>query len=264
MGVWLIVRPIFPTFQVSSPIFSTTLQTWLRLPHPSITRLPNVCAHIPLTLWVSTSYVAPMVISTQGPMMQFVTLLSPLCEMSISMWDENNYMCFFQPHSIFPIDESALCSIRWNSHFSWCCHSWPNLCRSTSLILHNSKNCYLWCSSSQRKELPWSTPHRPICPFNNWSIWMFKQIGQYVLTWLCQYYFEHNRAKRPSSFYLSYFSLSKNFNYITKDASILHLKLGSSNKPSYFSTSTPLEHTSHRQNWPITSDWLLKWRIFDI
>ncbi len=31
--------------------------------------------------------------------MQFVTPLLPLHEMLTSMWDENNYMCFLQPHS---------------------------------------------------------------------------------------------------------------------------------------------------------------------
>ncbi len=41
------------------------------------------------------------------------------------------------------------------------------------------------------------------------------------------------------------FSLSKSFNHITKDTSIFHLKLGGSCRFSYFSTSTPLGHTSH-------------------
>jgi hypothetical protein len=39
-------------------------------------------------------------------MMQFATPLLPLCEMLTSMWDENNYMCFFQPHLTTFIDES--------------------------------------------------------------------------------------------------------------------------------------------------------------
>jgi hypothetical protein len=49
----------------------------------------------------------------------------------------------------------------------------------------------------------------------------------------------------PHLFCLGYFSSSKNFNHITKDASIFHLKLGGGRRPNYFPTSTPLEHTSH-------------------
>ncbi len=49
--------------------------------------------------------------------------------------------------------------------------------------------------------------------------------------------------KKPmglSSFFLGYFFSSKNFNYITKDASILHLKSGGSNKPNYILTMSIL------------------------
>jgi hypothetical protein len=38
---------------------------------------------------------------------------------------------------------------------------------------------------------------------------------------------------------------SKNFNYIVKNVSILHLKSGNSGKPSYFPTSTPSRYTPH-------------------
>jgi hypothetical protein len=48
----------------------------------------NVCAHIPSTLWVSTSYVVLMATNILEPMMKFVTPLPPLCEMLISTWDE--------------------------------------------------------------------------------------------------------------------------------------------------------------------------------
>jgi hypothetical protein len=48
---------------------------------------------------------------------------------------------------------------RWNLHPSWCCHYWSNTSEFTSLILHNSRICYLKSSSSQKKELLWPTPH---------------------------------------------------------------------------------------------------------
>jgi hypothetical protein len=40
------------------------------------------------------------------------------------------------------------------------------------------------------------------------------------------------RARGSSLFCLGYFCLSKHFNYIAKDASILHLKLGNNDRPS--------------------------------
>jgi hypothetical protein len=46
VGAWLMAQPIFLTFKLSSPIFSTLLQTRFKLPHPSITSLPQcVCTH---------------------------------------------------------------------------------------------------------------------------------------------------------------------------------------------------------------------------
>jgi hypothetical protein len=69
VSVWLIVRPIFPSFQLSSPIFYTTFCMWFGLPHLSIVGILNVCAHIPLILWVSTFYVVLMARNALEPMM---------------------------------------------------------------------------------------------------------------------------------------------------------------------------------------------------
>jgi hypothetical protein len=41
--------------------------------------------------------------------MQFATFLSLIHKMLVSMWDENNYMHLFQPHSINFIDGLTLC-----------------------------------------------------------------------------------------------------------------------------------------------------------
>jgi len=59
--------------------------------------------------------------------------------------------------------------------------------------------------------------------------------------------------KRPEGlhlFVLVFFWL-KNFNHITKDASILHFKSGSNRKPNYLLTSKHLKHTSHHHDRPI-------------
>jgi hypothetical protein len=45
-GAWLIIRPTFPTFQLSSPSFFTMFQTWFGLPHPSIVGIFQcMCTH---------------------------------------------------------------------------------------------------------------------------------------------------------------------------------------------------------------------------
>jgi hypothetical protein len=132
------------------------------------------------------------------------------------------------------------------------------------MILHKSRICCLWCNLSQKRKLLRPTPHRSIPPSNNWNIWMFTQIGQCVLTQMWQCYLKPKRTTWPSPFCLGYFSSSKNFNYIAKNASIFHLKLGNSDRPNYFSISTPLKHTPHCHDWFTTSCWLLRWRVFDI
>jgi len=109
VGVWLILRPIFPTFQLPSLVFCTTFCKQLGLSHLSIASILDVCAHIPLTLWVSTFYVVLMVMNALKPMMQFVIPLPPLHKMLVSTWDKNNYMRFLQPHSNLFRDESTLC-----------------------------------------------------------------------------------------------------------------------------------------------------------
>jgi len=46
VNTWLTIWLISPTFQLPSPIFSTTLRTWLGLPHPSIIGISQyVCTH---------------------------------------------------------------------------------------------------------------------------------------------------------------------------------------------------------------------------
>jgi hypothetical protein len=71
---------------------------------------------------------------------------------------------------------------------------------------------------------------------------------------------ELEKAKEPSSFCLSYFSLTENLNHIAKDVNIFHLKSGGSDKPSYFATFTHSKHTSHHHNQPIASNLFLTWK----
>ncbi len=112
---------------------------------------------------------------------------------------------------------------RWHLHSSRCFHYWPNTSRFIFLILQNSKISYLRCSSSPKKKLSQPTPHWLIPPLYNWGIWLLTQTCSCVFTRLCQCHLELERARKLSSFYLGHFSLSKSFDHITKDASVLHL-----------------------------------------
>jgi len=74
-------------------------------------------------------------------------------------------------------------------------------------------------------------------------------------------------SKGPEGLFLSIlvvFLYQNIFNYVTKDANILHLKLGNSGRLSYFPSSTPSGDTPHCHDWPIIGSWLLKWKHFDI
>ncbi len=131
----------------------------LDYPIPQLQASFDVCAHIPLTLWVSTFHIMLMAMNTLKPMMQFTIPLLPLCEMLVSIKDKNNYMHFVQPHSTPFIDELTLCLPKMafapqpTLSLSTQCNGF------TSLILQNSRICCVQCSSSQGKELLQSTPH---------------------------------------------------------------------------------------------------------
>jgi hypothetical protein len=108
VGTWFITWLIFPTFWLSSPIFYTTFCTWLGLSHLSIVGIPR-CAH-PIELmgihFLRCAHNNEH-IKAHGVIHD---TFAPLHEMLVSMWDENNYMHFFQPHSTPLVNESTLCS----------------------------------------------------------------------------------------------------------------------------------------------------------
>jgi hypothetical protein len=94
VGVWFITWSVFPTFWLSSPFLSTTLRTWLGLPHPSIASIFQcVCTHPidPMGIHLLCCVHGNERIGIHDAI--YITL-SPLCEMLSSTWDENNYKCF--------------------------------------------------------------------------------------------------------------------------------------------------------------------------
>jgi len=70
---------------------------------------------------------------------------------------------------------------RWHSHPSRRCHCWPNVSIFTSSILHNSRICHLWCSSSQ--EMSYCNWH-PINQFLPLAIEIFGYLHKHVNVFL--------------------------------------------------------------------------------
>jgi hypothetical protein len=97
-------------------------------------------------------------LSWPAPLQAFILVMSPRLRLR---------------HSILFVDESTLCYQRWHSHLNQRCHCRPNANGFTSLILRNSRICYIGCSSSQRTEPLQPTPNRSNPPFSNWGIWLF-------------------------------------------------------------------------------------------
>ncbi len=142
---------------------------------------------------------------------------------------------------------------KWHLHLSQHCHCQPNANEFISSILRNPRICCLQWTQATQKKLLQPTSHWSIPPCSNWDIWMFTQTS-WCVTRFYQCHLELERAKGQSSFCLSYISLSKDFNHITKDANIFHLKLGGGRRPNYFPTSILLKHTFHHHGWPIACD----------
>jgi hypothetical protein len=115
VSVWLTSWLFFLAFQLSSSFFLESFWTWLRLPHPLITNIPQcMCTH-PINPMGIHLYIALMAINKQEPMMQFATLLLPLHENLASMWDINNNMRFLQPCSIIFVNKLTWCSRKMTS-----------------------------------------------------------------------------------------------------------------------------------------------------
>ncbi len=99
----------FPNLLIIFPSLSTTLCTQLRVTHPSITSILRcVCTH-PIDLMGIHLLCCAHGNKHIGTHDVIPTFLLSLGEMSASLWDKNNYICFLQPHSTPFINELTLC-----------------------------------------------------------------------------------------------------------------------------------------------------------
>jgi len=131
-----------------------------------------------------------------------------------------------------------------------------------SPILRNSRIYYLWCDSSQENNYcNW----HPTNQFLSLTIEIFGRLHKQanVFYMIMPMSFGAWKGQRVLFFCLGCFYLSKQFNHITKDENIFHLKSSSSNRPSYFPTFSPSKHTHITKTTYIDSR-LLTWKDFDI
>jgi uncharacterized protein (DUF2237 family) len=209
-GTWLIVRLVFSTFWLFSPMFCTTLHTWFGLPHPSIASILRcVCTHPinPMGIHLLCCALGNEHIGTHNVIHDTFVAIA---------WDVGFHVGQKQLHVLLSTTFNSSSQSphyvdqKWHSHLGQHCHCQPNASGFTSLILCNSRICYIGHNSSQGKELSQPTPHWSIPPFSNQNIWLLTQTGWCVLTRLCQCHLELEGVRKPSSFYLGHFS-SLNF-----------------------------------------------------
>jgi hypothetical protein len=109
----LIIRLIFPTFQLFSPIFSTSLWMWLGLAHPSIASLPQwVCTHPIDSMGIHLLCCAhdSECMGTHDAIHNiFVAIVR---DVGLYVGQEQLHAHFFQQCSPPLFDESTLCSLK--------------------------------------------------------------------------------------------------------------------------------------------------------
>ncbi len=178
MDVWLITWLIFPTFWLSSLVFSTTFRTWLGLPHPSTLCIPQcVCTHAINLMDIHLLCCAHGIELTGAHDVIHDTFAAIVQDANFHVGQEQLHLFFSIWHDIqFLLLTNWHCvHQRGHLHLNQHCHCQPNASGFISLILWNSNFCCLWCSSSQGKKLLQLTPHWSILPFNNWGIWLLTQ-----------------------------------------------------------------------------------------
>jgi hypothetical protein len=146
-GAWLIIRPIFRTFWLFSPFFSTTLRMWFGLPHPSIASIFRcVCTHPinPMGIHFLCCAHGNECIGTHGAICD--TFVAIAWDVACGMRTITNVS--FNFIQLFLLTNRNCAHQRWHSHFSQCYHCRPNVSGFIFSILCNSRICCLRCSSS--------------------------------------------------------------------------------------------------------------------
>jgi len=175
---------------------------------------------------------------------------------SIIVWDVRfhmgwkHYMRFFQVYSTPLIDESTLCSRKMKFALKWCCHYRPNPCKKKIHDLVQFKDLLSLMQLKPKKRAIVTNTPLIYSSFQQLKYLDVYIVGECVFMWFCSCHLERQRARRPSSSCLDYFSSSKNVNYIAKDVSTFYFKSAHNvSLTTYW--LPPLHDTPHHHNWPI-------------
>jgi hypothetical protein len=261
---WFIVRQTFPTFRLSSPSFSTMLWTWLGLPHPSITNIPQyMCTHpinatnVHLLCYThgnehmgthdavhNTFAAIAWNINFHVGQKQLHTLPSTTFHSSHQWID-----IVVTKNGIHILVNVVIVDPTWVNLFRWSYATWRLVAFK---VAHAKKRSY--CN------------RHPIGHFFHLTIEVFGCLDKQVDVFLhdCANVMWNFKEPRGLPFFVLVFFPFENFNYITKNTSILHLKSSNNGSSNYFSTSTPSKHTLHQHNQPPTNDRLLRYKDFGI
>jgi hypothetical protein len=198
------LNPHLPlAFWLSSPLFSTSLQMWFGLPHPSIACiLQCMCTH-PIDV---TSFHLLCCAHGNERMSTHDVVHDTFVAIA---WDANFNVGQEQLHPFFSITfhsfrqrvdvvftKNGICilidvviaNLTWVDLFCWSC--------ATRRFIASK------VIQAKKRAIAIGTP----LIISVWSIWMFKQTSWCVLTWLCQCHVKLQRARGPSYFCLGYFS----------------------------------------------------------
>ncbi len=153
VSVWLTIWPIFSSFQLVSPIFSTLFQIWLKLPPSFNCKYPSMCVH---TSHRPYEYSFLMLCSWQWVHRNSWCSFWHLCSCCVGCWllcEVRTITCAFFKHvQFFLLMSRHGVHRRWHSNLNQCCHCQPNTSRFTSSILCHPRICCFWYGSSQKKQ----------------------------------------------------------------------------------------------------------------
>ncbi len=175
VGIWSAVRLTFPTFQLSSPSFSTRLWMWHGLTHPSITSNRQcVCPHL-----INATNVHLLCFTHGNEHMGthdaiHNTFVAITWNVDFHVGQEQLHMfpstTFHSSHRwieiVFTKDgihiqiDVVIIDPKWADLLCWSCGT--------------QKFVTFKVVQTKKKELLQLTPHWSFFPFNNWNLWMFR------------------------------------------------------------------------------------------
>jgi hypothetical protein len=247
VSVWFTTRLTFLAFQLSSPSFFTTFQTWFRLPHPSVIGIFRcVCTHPINVMGVH------LLCCTHGN--EFMGTHDAIWNTFVVIaWDVDFHVGWEQLH---PLPSTTFHSFHWRVDIMLTkdgIHTLANVVIADPIWA----NLFHWsyaigkfatfeiAQTKKRSYLDWHLTYHLIYL----TIEVFRSLNKQVDMFLhdcTNAMWNFKGPKGPPFVCVNYFSSLKNPNYITKNASIFHLKSSNSNRSCYFPTSSPSRHTFHR------------------